>query len=106
MRLPPRALGCQKKTKVSPFVKFEIIHFLLCFLLDLPTNKLSRTWSSIINLWIDSRTYQKQRILLSARQRSSNYLEPSEESVLGEYDAVTLTMFHLKLLHDMVSQNS
>ena len=37
--------------------------------------------------------------------RSSNYLEPSKESVLGGYDAVTLTMLYLKV-HDMVSQNS
>ena len=38
--------------KVSPFVKFEIILPLLCFLLDLPTNKHCRTWSSMIYLWI------------------------------------------------------
>ena len=47
-----------REEKVCPFVKFEIIH-LLCFLLHLLTNKLCRTWSSMINLWIDSRTYQK-----------------------------------------------
>ena len=35
-----------------------------------------------------------------------NYLEPSEENVLGECDAVTLTMLYLKVLHDMVPQNS
>ena len=34
------------------------------------------------------------------------YLEPSEENVLGECDAVTLNMLYLKVLHDMVSQNS
>ena len=47
-------------------------------------------------------------MLLSARQRSSNYLEPSEENVFGEYNAVTLTMLHLKVLHDIDidSQNS
>ena len=45
--------------KVSPFVKFEIILPLLCFLLDPLTNKHCRTWSSVINLWIDSRTCQK-----------------------------------------------
>ena len=49
------------------FVKYEIILPLLCFLLDHFTNKHSRTWSCMINLWIDSRTYQKQRILLSKR---------------------------------------
>ena len=36
--------------------------------------------------------------------RSNNYLEPSK--CLGEYDAVTLTVFYLKILDDMVSQNS
>ena len=51
--------------KVSPFVKFEIILPLLCFLLDSLTNNDCRTWTSEINLWIDSRTYQK-----SCRQQS------------------------------------
>ena len=69
--------------KVSPFVKFEIILPLLCFLLDPLTNKHCRTWSSVINLWIDSRTCQEQRILLSARSRfNNNYLELSKENVL------------------------
>ena len=45
--------------KVSPFMKFEIILPLLCFLLDLLTNKHCRAWSSMINLWIDFRTCQK-----------------------------------------------
>ena len=49
-----------REEKVSPFVKFEIILHLLCFILHLLTNKLCRTWSSIINLWIDSRTYQSK----------------------------------------------
>ena len=48
-----------------------------------------------VHIMIDSRTYQKQRILLSARQKSSNYLEPSKENVLGKY-AATLSMFYLK----------
>ena len=35
VRLSPRALGCHiRYEKVSPFVKFEIILLLLCFLLD------------------------------------------------------------------------
>ena len=50
--------------KVSLFVNFEIILPLLCFLLDHRTNKHCRTWSSMINLWVDFRTYQKYRILL------------------------------------------
>ena len=41
-----------------------------------------------------------------ARQRSNNYLELSKESVLGNNDAVTLNMIYLKVLHDIVSQNS
>ena len=59
VRLSPRALGCHKRWKVSPFVKFEIILPLLCFLLDPLTNKHCRIWSSMINLWIDSRTCKK-----------------------------------------------
>ena len=45
--------------KISPFVKFEIILPLLCFLLDPLVNKHCRTWISMITLWIDSRTCQK-----------------------------------------------
>ena len=48
------------------------------------------------HIMIDCRTYQKQSILLSARQKSSNYLEPSKENVLVKYDAATLSMFYLK----------
>ena len=48
-----------EKVSVSPFVKFEKILPLLYFLLDRCTNKHCRTWSSMINFWIDSRTYQK-----------------------------------------------
>ena len=43
--------------KVFPLVKFKIIVSLLCFLLDSLTNRHCKTWSSMINLWIDSRTY-------------------------------------------------
>ena len=59
VRLPPRAFGCHKRWKVSTFVKFKIILLLLCFSLYLLTNKHSRTWGSLINLWIDSRICQK-----------------------------------------------
>ena len=59
--------------KVCPLVKFEIIIPLLCGLLNAVTNKHCRAWSSMINLWIDSRTCQKKsRILLSGAQRSNN----------------------------------
>ena len=60
----------------------------------------------MINFRINSRTYQKQIILLLARQRSSNYLEPSKVNVLEEHNTVTLALLYLKVLHDMVSQNS
>ena len=43
--------------------------------------------------------------MLSARQKSNNYLEPAKENVLREYDAVKLTMLYLKALPDMASQN-
>ena len=45
--------------KVSPFVKCEIILLLLCFSLDPLPNKHCRTWSSMINLRIVSKTCQK-----------------------------------------------
>ena len=45
--------------KLFPFVKFEIILPLLCFLPNPLTNKHCRTWSFMINLWIDSRACQK-----------------------------------------------
>ena len=56
---PQEHLVVIRDEKVSPFVKFEIILPLLCFLLDPLTSKHCRTWSSMINLWIDSRTCQK-----------------------------------------------
>ena len=103
---PQEQLVVIRNEKVSPFVIFEIILPLLSFLLGPLTNKCFGTWRSMINLWIDSRKCEKWRILLWASQRSSNYLEPSKENALWEYDAVTLTMFYLKLLHHMISQNS
>ena len=48
-----------RNEKVSPFVKFEIILPLLFFSLNPLTNKHFRTWSYLINLWIDSRICQK-----------------------------------------------
>ena len=72
MGLSPRVLVCcHERRKVSPFVKLEIILPLFCFLLDpLLKSKHCRAWSSIINLWIDLRTYQKKKFLLTARQMS------------------------------------
>ena len=46
---PQEHLVVIRDEKVSPFVKFEIILPLLCFLLDPLTNKHYRTWSSMIN---------------------------------------------------------
>ena len=37
---------------------------------------------------------------------SGSNLEPSKANVFGYYDAVTLTMLYLKVLHDIVSQNA
>ena len=59
VRLSKEHLVVMRNEKVSPFVKFEIILPLLCFLSDPLTNKHCKTWSSMINLWIDSRTCKK-----------------------------------------------
>ena len=80
---PQEHLVVIKDENACPFVKFEIILPLLCCLLDSITNRHCIEWSSMINLWIDSRTCQKYRILLSPRQKSNNYLELSKENVLG-----------------------
>ena len=56
---------------------------LLCCSLDPLTNKHCRAWSSMNSFWIDSRTCQKKKILLSARKRSNNYLKLSKENFLG-----------------------
>ena len=92
--------------KVCTFMKFEIIVPLLCCLLDFLTNKYCRTCSSMINLWIDSRTCQKHRILLSERQSSKKLPRAFKRKCFGEYNAVTLTRIYLKFVHDMVSRNS
>ena len=71
---------------VCPFVKCEIIVPLLCCLLDPLTNKHCRAWSSMINLWIDSRTCQKYSILLSPRQRSNELLAAFKRKCFGDID--------------------
>ena len=50
---PQEHLAVIRDEKVSPFVKFQIILPLLCFLSDPFTNKHCRIWSSMINLWIN-----------------------------------------------------
>ena len=81
--ITPKSSWLSQEMKKSLFLKFEIILPLLCFLLDALTNKNCRTRISMINLYIDSRTCQKWRIMLSASQRSNNYLELSKENILG-----------------------
>ena len=83
LRFPIRALGCHDKWKILSFCGIWNNLNSPLFLLNPLTKKHYRTWSSIINLWIDSMICQKWRILLSARQRSNNYLELSKENVLG-----------------------
>ena len=83
VRLTPRELGSHKRRKSPFFVKFETILLLLYCSLDPLTSKQFRAWNFMINLWIDSRTCQKYKILLSARQRSNNYLELSKENIFG-----------------------
>ena len=56
---PQEHLVVIRDEKISTFVQFEKILPLLCFLLDPFTNKHCKTWSPMINLWIDSRAYQK-----------------------------------------------
>ena len=56
-----------KNENVCPFVKFEIILLLLCCLLDPLKGKYCKAWNSLKIFWIDSRTCQKYRILLSAK---------------------------------------
>ena len=69
--------------KVSPLVKFEKILPLICCILDPLTNKRCKTWSYIINLWIDK---AKVQYLLRVFKRKS----------FGEYDAVRLPSFTWK----------
>ena len=85
--------------KVCPFVKFEIIFPILCCLLDPLTNKHCKAWFSMINLCIDSRTRQKYRNLLSARQKSKKLLRAFKWKCFREYYAVTLTIPYLNALH-------
>ena len=56
---PQEHLVVIRNEKVSPSVRFKGILPLLCFSSDPFTNKHCKTWSSLKNLWIDSRTYQK-----------------------------------------------
>ena len=60
VRLGPRALGCHKAmSKGLSYCETWNNSTLSLFLLDSHTNKYFKTWSSMINLWIDSRMYHK-----------------------------------------------
>ena len=48
---PQENLVVIRDEKVSPFLKFEIILLILCFLLDFLTKKHCKTGRSMINLW-------------------------------------------------------
>ena len=102
--LLPRALGCQKRWKSLSFCDIWIILLLFCCILD-PLQKSTAGMNSMINLWIDSWTCQNYRILLLARQRSNKLIRAFKRKCIGEYDAVTLTIFYLKVLPDIVSRN-
>ena len=79
---PQEHLTVKKDEKVCPIVKLEILLPLLCCLLNPLTNNHCSAWSSMIDLWTDSRTFQNYIIMMSARQRSTNYSKLSKENVL------------------------
>ena len=94
-----------KEEKACPFVKLEIILLLLCCSLEPLTNRRCRAWSSMINLWIDSRTCQKFRILLFASKGLTITYSFQKKMLSREYDVVTLTMLYLKVLHVLGSKS-
>ena len=59
----------QETKKVSPFVKFEIIPPLLCYLSDPIRNNYIRVRRSMINkiLWIDSRMCRKTPLVTAGK---------------------------------------
>ena len=82
---PQEPLVDIKDEKVPPFVKFGIIISILCFLLDFLTNEHCRTWSSMINLRIDSRKKRSEEVAKSKEsccQQCEDCLELSKENVL------------------------
>ena len=48
----------------------------------------------------------KEPNLAVSKAEVSQLLRASKRKCFGEYDAITLTMLYLKVLYDMVSQNS
>ena len=105
VRLTSRALGCHLRWKSLCFCEIWNVGTLLFFIrtyyksalqgMELNDNFVDRfqdlpnvenTAVSKAKVWKLLRVFQRKRF--------------------GEYDAVTLTMLYLKVLHDMVSQNS
>ena len=84
VRLPSIALVCHKRWKSLSFCEIWNNPTPPLLLIRPLTKKYCRAWSSMINLWIDSRTSQKYRILLSARQRHNSYFQKkfSKENIL------------------------
>ena len=71
------------------------------------TNKYYRTWSSMINLWIEDSFYDLSEVKnLAVRKTQFYLLRTFKRKCFGEYDTVTLTMVYMNVFHDMVSQNS
>ena len=102
--LPSRALACYKRWKSLSFGEIWNNPIPPFFFIRPPYKKGLQDMDGF--LWIDSRTCQNFKILLSARRRSNNYFELSKKKkCFEEYNAVTFTMLYLKVLHDMVSQN-
>ena len=89
----PKSTWLLKETKkVSPFVKFRIISPLLCYLLDLFTNKYIRVWSSM-KIFVDR---------FQDLSKTSCYYQGEglpKENVSGN---IILTIHYLKVLHGMV----
>ena len=106
VRLPPRALGCRKRWKVSPFVKFEIIRPLLCFLLNHFTNNHWKIWSSSDKFVDRFQDLSKVKNPAVSKAKVYQLLRVFKRKCFGKYDVVTLSMLYLKVLHDIVSQNS
>ena len=67
VRLSPRALDCHKRWKSLSFCEIWNNPTPPLFFIRPLTNKHHRIWSFMINLWIDFRTCQNKRLLLSAR---------------------------------------
>ena len=59
MRLSSKVLGCHKRWKFLSFFQIWNNPTPPLFFIGTLTNKHYRAWSSMINLWVDFRTYKK-----------------------------------------------